>query len=253
MYLWPDGCGVKHSRAPHAAAQEGLEFEMPGKSEITRAVRDGLDNLEIDDPKGDTEWTKAVKTKLCTIGREFGFKVGAGGVGNSDYGEWLYDVTWLEYEREHDDLKWPATALINAHWVAVCEWGRGKNFEFIIEEFEKLLLARLYGSAISGMKKEGILRRCCRHRPVQYWNNILEQDHRAIKRRVKAKQGFREFHAARRTIQGYEAMHMIRKGQASWVRRFGCSATDSVHQQAVRGGCMRRSLVDPTHRPLAAF
>ena len=67
------------------------------------------------------------------------------------------------------------------------------------------------------MKKEGILRRCCHHRPVQYWNNILEQDHRVIKRRVKAKQGFREFHAARRTIQGYEAMHMIRKGQARGV------------------------------------
>jgi len=48
-------------------------------------------------------------------------------------------------------------------------------------------------------------------------NNILEQDHRAIKRRVKAKQGFREFQAARRTIQGYEAIHMIRKGQVRWV------------------------------------
>ena len=48
-------------------------------------------------------------------------------------------------------------------------------------------------------------------------NNIVEQDHRAIKRRVKAKQGFREFQAARRTIQGYEAIHMIRKGQARWV------------------------------------
>ena len=58
--------------------------------------------------------------------------------------------------------------------------------------------ARLYGSAIAGMKKEGILRRRCRHRPVQYVNNIVEQDHRAIKRRVKAKQGFREFQAARR-------------------------------------------------------
>ena len=32
-----------------------------------------------------------------------------------------------------------------------------------------------------------------------------------------AKQGFREFQAARRTIQGYEAIHMIRKGQARWV------------------------------------
>ena len=77
--------------------------------------------------------------------------------------------------------------------------------------------ARLYGAAISGVKKEGILRRRCRHRPVQYLNNILEQDHRAIKRRVKAKQGFREFLAARRTIQGYEAIHMIRKGQVKWV------------------------------------
>ena len=56
-----------------------------------------------------------------------------------------------------------------------------------------------------------------RHRPVQYLNNILEQDHRAIKRRVKAQQRFREFHAARRTIQGYEAIHMMRKGQARWV------------------------------------
>jgi IS6 family transposase len=44
----------------------------------------------------------------------------------------------------------------------------------------------------------------------------LEQDHRAIKRRVNAKQGFREFQAARRTIQGYEAINILRKGQ---VRR----------------------------------
>ena len=77
--------------------------------------------------------------------------------------------------------------------------------------------ARLYGSAIPGVKEEGILRRRCRHRPVQYFNNILEQEHRAIKRQVKAKQDFREFLAARRTIEGYEAMHMIRKGQVRWV------------------------------------
>jgi IS6 family transposase len=67
--------------------------------------------------------------------------------------------------------------------------------------------ARLYCSAIAGMKAEGTLR--CRHRPVQYLNNILEQDHRAIKRRVQAKQGFRTFHAACRTLAGYEAIHML--------------------------------------------
>ena len=78
-------------------------------------------------------------------------------------------------------------------------------------------LAPIYGAAIANIKKEGTLRRRRRHRPVQYLNNILEQDHRAIKRQVNAKQGFREFQAARRTIQGYEAMNMIRKGQARWV------------------------------------
>ena len=80
-------------------------------------------------------------------------------------------------------------------------------------------LAPIYGSAIPDIKKEGILSRRCRHRPVQYLNNILEQDHRAIKRRVNAKQGFREFQAARQTIQGYEAINMIRKGQVRWVNR----------------------------------
>jgi len=77
----------------------------------------------------------------------------------------------------------------------------------------------------NGLKAEGTLRRRCRHRPIQYLNNILEQDHRAIKRRVKAKQSFREFRAAGRTIAGYEAMHMIRKGQARWV------SSDAVRQQ----------------------
>jgi IS6 family transposase len=85
--------------------------------------------------------------------------------------------------------------------------------------------ARLYCSAIAGVKAEGTLRRRCRHRAVQYLNNILEQDHRAIKRRVQAKQSFREFRAARRAIAGYEAIHMLRKGQARGVRE------DDVCQQ----------------------
>jgi transposase-like protein len=48
---------------------------------------------------------------------------------------------------------------------------------------------------------------------VPYLNNALEQDHRAIKRRVNASQHFRSFCAAWRTLAGYEAIHMIRKGQ----------------------------------------
>ena len=44
--------------------------------------------------------------------------------------------------------------------------------------------ARLYGSAITAVKEEGTLRRRCRHRPVQYLNNILEQDHQASVPRI---------------------------------------------------------------------
>ena len=73
-----------------------------------------------------------------------------------------------------------------------------------------------YPAAIVQLKAEGALEENCGHRPVQYLNNVLEQDHRAIKRRVRASQYFRSFWGAWRTIAGYEAVHMIRKGQARW-------------------------------------
>ena len=77
--------------------------------------------------------------------------------------------------------------------------------------------ARRDGSAIASMRQEGIRQRRGRPRPVHYVHTIVEPDHRAITRRVNATQGFRDVQAARRTIQGDEAMHMIRKGHARWV------------------------------------
>src|SRR3954463_13658734 len=70
---------------------------------------------------------------------------------------------------------------------------------------------------VAELKQEGKLGRRCRCRTCPYLNNIVEQDHRAIKRRVNASQGFRSFHGARRTIQGYEVVHMIRKGRVRWL------------------------------------
>jgi transposase, IS6 family len=72
-----------------------------------------------------------------------------------------------------------------------------------------------YPPAVAQLKEEGALDESCRHRVGRYLNNIVEQDHRAIKRRVKASQHFRSFWGAWRTLAGYEAIHMIRKGQAS--------------------------------------
>jgi putative transposase len=48
---------------------------------------------------------------------------------------------------------------------------------------------------------------------VKYLNNIVEQDHRAIKRLVRPMPGFKSLRSAAATLAGIELMHMIRKGQ----------------------------------------
>jgi transposase, IS6 family len=76
-----------------------------------------------------------------------------------------------------------------------------------------------YPPAIEELKNEGVLAAPSQLRQCKYLNNILEQDHRVIKRRVNAGLGFSNFKTARRTIKGYEAMNMIRKGQIEGVGR----------------------------------
>lgn len=50
-------------------------------------------------------------------------------------------------------------------------------------------------------------------RQNKYLNNIIEQDHRAIKRIIKPMMGFKSFRCARIILSGVEVVHMIRKGQ----------------------------------------
>ena len=56
-----------------------------------------------------------------------------------------------------------------------------------------------------------------RCRPAPYLNNLIEQDHRFIKKRIAASLWFRSVDGAVNTIEGYEAMHMIHKGQIRWL------------------------------------
>ena len=70
-----------------------------------------------------------------------------------------------------------------------------------------------YPPAIAELKKAATLPETTETRQVKYLNNLVEQDHRFIKRRVKPGLGFGSFNTARRTLKGYEAMNMIRKGQ----------------------------------------
>jgi transposase-like protein len=50
-------------------------------------------------------------------------------------------------------------------------------------------------------------------RQVKYLNNIVEQDHRAVKRVTKPMLNFKSFRAAKSVLAGIELIHMIRKGQ----------------------------------------
>ena len=70
-----------------------------------------------------------------------------------------------------------------------------------------------YPEAFAASVKEKVLPFDCKLRRVKYLNNVIEQDHRFIRRRWRAMQCFRSFHTAERTIEGVEAAHMLRKGQ----------------------------------------
>jgi IS6 family transposase len=70
-----------------------------------------------------------------------------------------------------------------------------------------------YSEAFSTSVKEKVLPPDCKLRRVKYLNNVIEQDHRAIRRRRRAMQCFRSFHTAERTPEGVESMRMLRKGQ----------------------------------------
>ncbi len=70
-----------------------------------------------------------------------------------------------------------------------------------------------YPEAFTSSQDEGVLPLDCKLRRVKYLNNVIEQDHRFIRRRWRAMQTFRSFHTAERTIEGIEALHMLHKGQ----------------------------------------
>ena len=67
--------------------------------------------------------------------------------------------------------------------------------------------------AFSHSQDEKLVPQDCKLRRVKYLNNVIEQDHRFIKKKVRASQCFKSFHAAERTLEGIESINMMRKGQ----------------------------------------
>ena len=78
-------------------------------------------------PHTSTEWTRLVLTILCDLGRRLGYMAGAK---NNGF-EWLYDVTWCQFDS--------SKRLISVPMVGESEWGKLEEIEY---DFQKLLLAR---------------------------------------------------------------------------------------------------------------
>ncbi|HEY4387880.1 MAG TPA: IS6 family transposase [Ktedonobacteraceae bacterium] len=76
-----------------------------------------------------------------------------------------------------------------------------------------------YPKAMADLKAAGILPEHVELRQVKYPGNLIEQDHRFIKRLTKPGMGFFSFETAWRTLQGYEMMNMMRKGQIQGVAK----------------------------------
>jgi putative transposase len=66
----------------------------------------------------------------------------------------------------------------------------------------------------------------------QYLNNVVEQDHRAVKRITRPMLGFKSFDAARHTLTGIELMHMLRKGQWAGGVEQGLPAAEQFYALA---------------------
>ena len=76
-----------------------------------------------------------------------------------------------------------------------------------------------YPAAVEALKEEGVSPRRVRLRQCKYLNNVVEQDHRTVKKRMWLAKGYGSFPTAWRTLQGIEAVNMIRKGRVRWVAK----------------------------------
>jgi putative transposase len=99
---------------------------------------------------------------------------------------------------------------------------RGKRYSaqaFLIKAINQNGLPRLINIDKSGANRAGIKvynkrnRTKIESRSCKYLNNIVEQDHRFIKRRIGPMLGFKSFESARRTLAGIELVRMLKKGQ----------------------------------------
>ena len=79
--------------------------------------------------------------------------------------------------------------------------------------------------AFSTTQTERIVPKGCKPRRVKCLNNVVEQGHRFVKEKARASRCFKSFHMAERTLEGIEAVNMMREGQVK-----GLAGSDAVGQ-----------------------
>src|SRR5947209_18309175 len=132
-------------------------------------------------------------------------------------GQWTYLYRAVDSTGETIDfmLSPKRDAVAAKHFLQLALWRSGQIRPRVINVDGHAA----YPQAIAELKQIGDLGRQCRCRPAPYLNNVLEQDHRFVKKRIAASLWFRSVDGALRTIEGYEAMNMIRKGQIRWLAK----------------------------------
>ena len=104
-----------------------------------------------------------------------------------------------------------------------------------------------YPIAFEAIKREGFFRPRSSFRQCKYLNNVIEQDHRFIKRRTRPMLGFKRFTTAWRTVRGIEMMQVLRHGTGTVDGEGRLGRSDAADPQGVRIGRVARS----TQRTLA--
>jgi len=86
-----------------------------------------------------------------------------------------------------------------------------------------------YPSALNKLRNNVDLNSNTEFRQIKYLNNIIEQDHRFIKKLIRPGLGFKSFKTARWTLKGIEALHMIKKGQIENLNRDALSEVEFIN------------------------
>ena len=117
-------------------------------------------------------------------------------------------------------------------FVVILEPTDGRYVRGILERFRRAVEAHDFSGAGLVTMSMGYTRLATDVRQSKYLNNVVEQDHRAIKGRTRPILGFKTCRCARILLAGIELAHMIAKGQMKCARGTHPSSADQFYDLA---------------------